>query len=174
MLVQLKRYPQFKKAVLAGVAVTAASFAFGSGWLYAQQHQQVLADIKLESLSGYQVALPQLAQGKPVVMNIWASWCPPCHREMPALLDAEQQNPNISFMLINLQESRARVQQYLRQHQLSFKHVLLDSHGDVASFYGAQGVPATLFFSADGKLASVHFGELSHAILQQGITKAGG
>lgn len=172
LIVQLKRYPQFKKAMLAGVLVSGGSFALGSFWLQAQQQQQVLADITLETLSGYSVALTDMAQGKPVVLNLWASWCPPCHREMPHLLAAEQQYSDVRFMLVNLQENRATVQEYLRKHQLHFGHVLLDTRGDVASYYGAQGVPATLFFNADGTLSSAHFGEVSKAILQQGIAGA--
>lgn len=170
--VQFRRYAKLKKAMLSGVLSTALCFAIGSFWLHSQQQYQVLADITLQSVSGYPVALPDLAQGKPAVINIWASWCPPCHREMPHLLEAEQQHPDVRFMLINLQENRSTVQQYLRQHQLHFSHVLLDTRGDVATYYGAQGVPATLFFSADGTLSSAHFGEVSKAILQQGITKA--
>ena len=174
LMLQFKRHPALKRAMAAGAISTTLCFSLGSAWLHAQQQQQLLANITLESLSGYQVTLPQLAQGKPVVLNVWASWCPPCLREMPALLKAEQQNPDVSFILINLQESRATVQQYLRQHQLAFDNVLLDYRGDVASYYGAQGVPATLFFAADGKLTDAHFGELSHAILRQGIANAGG
>ena len=174
LMLQVKRHPPLKHAMAAGVISTAVIFSLGSWWLHAQQQQQVLAAITLESLSGYQVALPQLAQGKPVVMNIWASWCPPCHREMPVLLNAQQQYADISVIMVNLQENRATVQQYLRQHQLAFDNVLLDTRGDVASYYGAQGVPATLFFAADGKLTDAHFGELSHAILLQGIANAGG
>lgn len=167
--VQFRRYAELKKAMLSGIVSTAVCFSVVSFWLHNQQQQQVLANITLETLSGYRVALPDLAQGKPVVMNIWASWCPPCHREMPHLLAAEQQYSNVRFMLINLQENRATVQEYLRKHQLHFAHVLLDTRGDVASFHGAQGVPATLFFHADGSLSSAHFGEVSTAVLQQGI-----
>ncbi|MDX5406785.1 MAG: TlpA family protein disulfide reductase [Chromatiaceae bacterium] len=170
--VQFRRYATLKKAMLSGIVSTAVCFSAGSFWLHSQQQQQVLANITLETLSGYPVALPDLAQGKPVVMNIWASWCPPCHREMPHLLAAEQLHPDVRFMLINLQENRATVQEYLRKHQLHFGHVLLDTRGDVASYYGAQGVPATLFFNADGTLSSAHFGEVSKAILQQGIAGA--
>jgi thiol-disulfide isomerase/thioredoxin len=174
LTVQLRRYAPLKKAMLAGTVTTAALFAIGTGWLHSQQQQHTLADITLPSVSGYQVALPELAQGKPVVINLWASWCPPCHREMPLLLQAEQHNPDVRFMLINLQENRATVQQYLQEHQLSFGHVLLDTRGDIATRYGAQGVPATLFFAADGTLADAHFGELSHARLQLGLRKASG
>ena len=171
-LLQIKRSPSLKKAMLAGVIVSAGSFSAGSAWIHVQQQHQVLADIRLETVFGYTVALPELAQGKPVVINLWASWCPPCHLEMPLLLKAEHQNPAVRFMLVNLQENRDTVQQYLRQHQLTFAHVLLDPLGDVASRYGAQGVPATLFFSAEGKLVDAHFGALSHAVLQRGIDKA--
>ncbi|MBZ9610502.1 TlpA family protein disulfide reductase [Rheinheimera maricola] len=172
LMLQFKRHPTIKRAMAAGAISTALSFSLGSAWLHAQQQQQVLADISLETLSGYSAALPQLAQGKPVVMNIWASWCPPCHREMPVLLKAQQQYADISIIMVNLQENRATVKQYLRQHQLAFNNVLLDYRGDVASYYGAQGVPATLFFAADGKLSAAHFGELSNAVLLQGIAKA--
>ncbi|MEO3865386.1 TlpA family protein disulfide reductase [Rheinheimera fenheensis] len=170
--VQFRRHKELKKAILSGVIIAALCLGAGSFWLHSQQQQQVLADITLESLAGYPVALTDLAQGKPVVINIWASWCPPCHREMPYLLAAEQQHQDVRFIMINLQENRATVQEYLRKHQLHFGHVLLDTRGDVASYYGAQGVPATLFFNADGTLSSAHFGEVSKAILQQGIAGA--
>jgi len=52
---------------------------------------------------------------------------------------------------------------------LTLRPVLLDTRGGVARYYGAQGVPATLFSRADGHLSKVHFGELSQAVLQQGI-----
>lgn len=172
LFIQLKRYPEFKRALVSGFLSCLVCFGLGSAWLYSQQQQHVLADIKLETLSGYQVVLRDMAQGKPVVLNLWASWCPPCHREMPLLLNTAQQNADISVMMVNLQENRDTVAQYLRQHQLSFDQVLLDTRGDVARFYGAQGVPATLFFRADGTLSSAHFGELSRAILQQGIDAA--
>ncbi len=172
LIVQLKRYALLKTAMFAGAATTAASLLLGSWWLYSQQQHQSLADIQLDSLSGYQVTLTQLAQDKPVVLNLWASWCPPCHREMPVLLSAQQQYADISIIMVNLQENRDTVLQYLRQHQLTFAQMLLDYRGDVASYYGAQGVPATLFFRADGKLADAHFGELSNARLRQGIEKA--
>lgn len=172
LMLQFKRHPALKRAMAAGAISTVLSFSFGSWWLHSQQQQQALADITLESLSGYSAALPQLAQGKPVVLNLWASWCPPCHREMPVLLKAQQQYADISVIMVNLQENRDTVQQYLRQHQLAFDNVLLDYRGDIASYYGAQGVPATLFFAADSRLAAAHFGELSAAILQQGMSKA--
>lgn len=168
---QLYRHAALKTAIVTGVATALLCYTAGNFWLKQQQQQQLLADIRLESLSGYSVALPELAQGKPVVINIWASWCPPCRREMPHLVQAEQQYPQIRFMLINLQESRTTVQQYLHQHQLGFSHVLLDIQGQVSRYYGAKGVPATLFFHADGRLSSVHFGEVSQAVLQHEISK---
>ena len=169
LFTQVKRLPELKTALVSGAACTLICYAVGSAWLYSQQQQQVLADIQLETLSGDQAVLADMAQGKPVVLNIWASWCPPCRREMPLLLNTQQQAPDISVIMLNLQESRTTVAKYLRNHQLDFQQVLLDKQGDVARYYGALGVPATLFFRADGSLSSVHFGELSQATLQQGI-----
>lgn len=171
--VQCRRLKALQKPLIAGTASAATCYILGALLLQSQQQQHQLADIRLDTVAGYQVTLPDLARGQPVVINIWASWCPPCRREMPALMRAEQQFPQVRFMLINLQENRETVQQYLREQQLNFQHVLLDPEGKVASHYGVQGVPATLFFSSDGQLNSIHFGELSVAILQQGIKKVG-
>ncbi|WP_459655422.1 TlpA family protein disulfide reductase, partial [Achromobacter xylosoxidans] len=65
-------------------------------------------------------------QGKPTVVNLWASWCPPCRREMPAFEQAQAANPDIHFVFLNQGEAASTVRQYLDEHAPSLANALLD------------------------------------------------
>lgn len=120
----------------------------------------VLADLQQESIS------LQDYRDKPMVINLWATWCPPCRREMPALQDAQQAFEDVHFLFVNQREANETIQAFLDKEELDLANVLLDSGGEVAGHFGARGMPTTLFFDADGRLMDVHFGELSRAQLQ--------
>ena len=109
--------------------------------------------------------------GKPTVINLWASWCPPCHREMPLFNRAQSDHPNVQFVFINQGESADLVSDYLQRNQLNLKHVLLDPAGDMATSMSMFGMPSTLFFNANGELIDKHLGELSSPMLKQYIQK---
>ncbi|WP_374667548.1 prolipoprotein diacylglyceryl transferase family protein [Acinetobacter sp.] len=110
-------------------------------------------------------------KGKPAVVNLWASWCPPCHREMPVLARAQNQYPQVQFIMLNQSEGSAAVSAYLKKHQFDFKHVLLDTNGDMPAAMNTFGLPSTLFFDAQGRLLERHMGELTPAMLQQYLNK---
>lgn len=109
--------------------------------------------------------------GQPTVINMWASWYPPCHREMPVLQQAHNQYPGINFVMLNQGEDQVTVQDYLRRYDLKFKHVLLDPYGEIPQQMNMFGLPSTLFFNAQGQLVERHMGELSPAMLQQYLKK---
>ncbi|TCB50079.1 TlpA family protein disulfide reductase [Acinetobacter sp. ANC 4779] len=109
--------------------------------------------------------------GQPTVINLWASWCPPCHREMPVLQQAHDQYPGINFIMLNQGEELRTVQDYLTRYDLKFKHVLLDPYGAMPQQMNMFGLPSTLFFNAQGQLIERHMGELTPAILQQYLKK---
>lgn len=113
----------------------------------------------------------QQFKGQPTVVNLWASWCPPCHREMPVLQQAQQQHPNIHFVMLNQGEDIDTVRTYLSKNQFNFQHVLLDSRGEMPQAINSFGLPTTLFFNAQGQLVERHQGELSQAMLQQYLKK---
>lgn len=117
-----------------------------------------------------QVNLQQFI-GKPTVINLWASWCPPCHREMPVLQQAHDKHPNIQFILLNQGEENSAVAAYLQRYNLNFKHVLLDPHGEMPQQMNMFGLPSTLFFNAQGQLIDRHMGELNAAMLAQYLQK---
>ena len=104
--------------------------------------------------------------GHALVVNFWATWCPPCRREMPVLAQAQQAHPQVQFVFANQGETRDEVADYLRAENMQLGNVLLDSESRVMQQTGARALPTTLFFGADGRLRNVHMGELSRATLE--------
>jgi thiol-disulfide isomerase/thioredoxin len=110
-------------------------------------------------------------QGKPIVINLWASWCPPCRREMPMMAELAAKNEQVEFVFANQGEGRAAIEKYLQQHNIALPNVLLDQFSDLSRHYNAPGLPATLFIGADGMLKSAHLGEISRETLQSNIER---
>ena len=126
--------------------------------------RQPLPALVLRDVHGQQRTLQSL-RGQPTVINLWATWCPPCRREMPVLAAAQKSMPGIRFVFADQGESSAAVQRYLRQEQLELDHVLIDPNLDLSKWYGARGYPTTLFIGADGLLRDIQIGELSRGTL---------
>ncbi|MEG0344792.1 MAG: TlpA disulfide reductase family protein, partial [Acinetobacter sp.] len=133
------------------------------------QYQQ-FPKVSLTNLQQQKVELVQFI-GKPTVINLWASWCPPCRREMPVLDQAQKTYPNVQFVFINQSEDVATVNTYLQQHTLNLHWVLLDPHGSTAQKTAMYGLPSTLFFNAQGQLVDTHMGEITHAALDHYVQK---
>lgn len=120
----------------------------------------------LDNTDGERIPL-QGFQGEPLVLNLWATWCPPCRREMPAFQAASADWDDVQFVFGNQGESADDVHAYLDDEDLRLEHVLLDTGSELSSHFGAHGMPVTLFFAADGSLHDVHVGEVSAARLHQ-------
>ncbi|CAM5351850.1 prolipoprotein diacylglyceryl transferase family protein [Pseudomonas aeruginosa] len=129
-----------------------------------------LPDVQLAMLDGQPIALNSYA-GRPVVVNLWATWCPPCRREMPVLQQAQSVFPGIAFVMVNQGEQASVIQSFLEQEGLVFNHVLRDPASDTMRVMGARGLPTTLFFDSDGRLVDTHMGELTMASLKNTITR---
>ncbi len=108
-------------------------------------------------------ALP--ASHRFTVVNLWASWCPPCRAEMPVLMQAQQQYPQGRFILLNQGETRQQVAQFLQQQALVFPDVWLDPNRAMGRWLGQQALPVTLVFDEHGQLVDGHAGVLSSAKL---------
>lgn len=105
--------------------------------------------------------------GQPVVVNLWASWCPPCRREMPVFQRAQDDHDGIHFVFLNQGETAPVIANYLAHNDLALHHVLLDPQGRVAREFDHRALPATLFFNSRGELVDTRLGELSDATLAQ-------
>jgi peroxiredoxin len=107
-------------------------------------------DFTLQDLSGKQVQLSSL-KGKVVLVNFWATWCPPCREEIPSMVKLNQvmQGKNFQMLAISVDEGgKQAVQEFFRQNGLSLP-ALFDTDGSVSRRYGTTGVPET--FIVDGK-----------------------
>lgn len=84
-----------------------------------------LADIRLTTLDGTPTTL-QAHAGQPIVLNLWAIWCPPCRRAMPVLEDAQTRHPGAAIVLLNQGEDATTITQFLQRQQLDITHGLHD------------------------------------------------
>lgn len=132
-----------------------------------------LPALDVRRLDGTTVSLQSFA-GRPVVVNLWATWCPPCRREMPALQAAQQASPGVAFVFVNQGETPAAVGRYLSEHGLRIENVVLDPGSRVTARTGATGYPTTLFYDAAGRLRERHLGELSQATVRATIARLDG
>ena len=143
------------------------------GWLAAPSALRFGTDPTLSDLDaialltpqGTSVSLSTLAGGKPMVVNLWASWCPPCRREMPVLAAAQQSRPDVSFVFANQGEDLFTLQRYLDADKLVLGNVVLDLRKGLGQKFGSMALPATLFYDAGGRLVATHLGALSPASL---------
>ena len=116
-------------------------------------------DFTLPALDGDEVHLAEL-RGKPVILNFWATWCPPCRREMPALEVIWQQHKRGDVMVLGVDqgESVGIVSQYVRQNVGVTFPLLLDRRQDVGDLYLVRSLPTTFFIDAEGIIRAIRVG----------------
>ena len=166
-----RRLPVLRRPVLAGLAAASvfwlASQAGLSAW---QRHAPALPPLSVSDLPGQPHSLAS-NDGRPVVLNLWATWCPPCRREMPVFARAQRQFPDVRVVLLNQGESASDIQAYLQQQGLALEDVLLDPGSQAMAQTGTRGLPSTFFYDANGRLRAAHMGELTDASLTDAIGK---
>ncbi|HLV77945.1 MAG TPA: TlpA disulfide reductase family protein [Marinobacter sp.] len=155
-------------AVAAGMIVWA-----GTSGVIALINQQIrgLPEVALTDLNEHPVDLVRLAGDRPTVVNLWATWCPPCIREMPVLEEAQQRYPGINFVFANQGEHPETIRRFLMAQNLNLSHVLSDRQGQFGRITGSHGLPTTLFYNAEGHLVDSHMGELSRASLRRSLER---
>ncbi|MGV8960697.1 MAG: TlpA family protein disulfide reductase [Stenotrophomonas sp.] len=142
-----------------------AWFAGSQALALLQRSNVPLPDAVLVDMHGKPAALAQF-KGRPLVVNLWATWCGPCRREMPVLVGAQQSHPQVAFVFANQGEAAVDIEAYIRAEGLRAEHVLLDAHSDFMRQTGARALPTTLFYDAAGRLRDVHMGELNAPMLE--------
>lgn len=110
--------------------------------------------------------------GRPTVVNLWATWCGPCVREMPVLHQAQRDHPGTHFVFVNQGESPERVNAWLKGQGLTLQNVLIDAKGRAGAEFGQRALPTTLFFDARGQWVAMRVGELSRATLTEKLQAA--
>ena len=125
--------------------------------------------IALTTLQNDTVALDSLTTGQPTLINLWATWCPPCRREMPVLQAAQTRYPELRIVLVNQGEQADPVRRYLTEQSLHFNFMFMDPNGLLGQYAGSSGLPLTLLVDAHGNEMARHFGPLSAASLHHFI-----
>lgn len=159
------RAPALRRSLAGAVTAGVAAWLLTSWALGTRDAPALPALAVTELATGRTVDLPQAARGRPVVVNLWASWCGPCRQEMP-LLAAQQRETTVGFLFVNQGESASAVHAYLTDQDLPLRDVLLDNGSRLGPLVGSPGLPTTLFYDAQGRRVDAHFGVLNAAALE--------
>ncbi len=119
-----------------------------------------------------EVSLTEL-RGQPVVLNFWASWCPPCREEAPRLEAGWRtaRREGVLFLGLDMQDLPGDARDFIREFELSYPQVR-DDGDDVARDWGVTGLPETFFISRRGRVVAHVIGAVSAGQLVEGIRAA--
>ncbi len=137
-----------------------------------QSNSSPAPDFTVTDKDGSKVKLSDM-KGKPVVLNFWASWCPPCKAEMPDFEQMYKKYGNeINFMIVNStdgqQETVETAKAYIEQNGYTFP-VYYDTMYEGAYAYQVHSLPSTFFIDASGNVVTYAMGALDGATLEKGI-----
>ena len=145
----------------------------------AQQPGDAAPDFTLTDGAGAVVQLSDF-RGEPVLLNFWATWCPPCADELP-LFQRVADETTVTVLLVNMGEGHARAAAYLEANALTLR-TAVDAAGsaqgvegtlEVARRYRVLGLPTSFFVGADGVLEEVSVGPLTPPMLAEQLEEIG-
>jgi cytochrome c biogenesis protein CcmG/thiol:disulfide interchange protein DsbE len=126
--------------------------ALPSSAIEAPKENFLAPDFRLISIDDSEIILSEL-KGQPIILNFWASWCPPCRAEMPAFQEAWQEYSDTDLVILAVnathQDSLLAVEKFIDQYHLNFP-ILLDKSGSVSSAYQIHSLPTTFVINREG------------------------
>jgi cytochrome c biogenesis protein CcmG/thiol:disulfide interchange protein DsbE len=145
------------------------SGASTSGNIRAPQRGFLAPDSELKTPADETIKLSDL-RGQAVLVNLWATWCPPCRAEMKSIekIYREYKERGFAVLAVNMtyQDDPAAVMPFVREQRLSFP-ILLDQTGEMGSLYQVRSLPSSYFIRRDGVINEVVIGgPMSEALLR--------
>ena len=115
-------------------------------------------DFTLSRLEGGSVSLSDYA-GSVVLLNFWATWCPPCREELPSMVRLQEElgSDNFTILAVSLREERDVVESFMDEHDFELP-VLLDPSGSVGMQYGVRGIPTSYVVDREGRVVGMLVG----------------
>ncbi len=128
-------------------------------------------DFTLKTLDGQTVKLSDY-RGKPVLVNFWATWCPPCRQEMPDLEKAYQKykDQGMVFLGIDMQEDQGTVKNFVQQNGYHWTFAI-DADSRVADTYQASAIPTSYFVDKNGIIRDTQIGAITPSLLEAKLSK---
>lgn len=128
--------------------------------------------LELTDLNGTQHSLADY-KGQPLIINFWATWCPPCRAEMPALeaVHDKYEEDGLVVLAVNAGEDPATIRQFADNVGLHFP-ILLDTRGAAIRAYQVQSFPSTYFVDRQGQVRATEFsGPMSQAFIESQVSR---
>lgn len=167
-----KNYEEQEATVAASAEASTAAAAGASSAASANDSRKAAPDFTVYDVEGNPVSLSDYL-GQPVVINFWASWCPPCKAELPDFekLYGEKQD-EVVFLMIDLVDGQRETAEngagYIESNGYTFP-ILFDTDQSAAYAYGISSIPTTLFIDREGYIVDGKVGQISESGLRRGI-----
>ena len=126
-------------------------------------------DFTLTTFKGTTISLKSLT-GQPVVINFWASWCPPCRFEAPLIENTWRayKNRGVVFLGVDVQDREEDARNYIRRFNITYPNGP-DPTGEISIDYGVSGLPVTFFISRKGEIVRRWVGAIEDRVLISAI-----
>lgn len=162
------------------------SLLLGTAWILESRVEQTAHDVDntsaapavgytapnftLETLDGDSFTLSEM-RGQPVVLNFWATWCPPCRAEIPYFQAASRKyNGQVAIVGIDDGEPADTVAPFVAELGMSYP-VALDLHSEISKQYRVNSLPSTFFVDRNGTIRHIQIGIISQAVLEDQIAR---
>jgi len=159
-------------AVVVAIMLYASVKTPGSG-VVAGGSETIAPDFELKDLNGKSVRLSDY-RGKAVVLNFWATWCPPCKHEIPWFIDLQNKYGSQGLQIIGVSMDEGGVETVAPfARQMGINYAVLLGNSKVGDLYGGvRGLPTTFYIGRDGKVTEYVPGLISHYDVEQNIKAA--